>query len=113
MAQEPNASLKELALARFEFETSFCQFPKDSPQMGNTFLGHPGKENDVIQVKDTPVEMQISETDLHEVLKCGGRIHNAKWHSHPCTDSQESNGKGSEWFTSFIQLNMPVPTFGI
>ena len=29
MAQEANVSLKELAPARFEFETSFCQFLKD------------------------------------------------------------------------------------
>ena len=60
MAQEANASHEELALARFEFETSFCQFLKDPLQMGDMFLGHPGKDNDIIKVKDTPVKMQLS-----------------------------------------------------
>ena len=60
MTQEANASLKELALATFEFETSFCQFLKDCSQMGNMFLGHPGKANVIIQIKDTQVEVQFS-----------------------------------------------------
>ena len=60
MAKEANLSLKELTLGRFEFEMSFCQFLKDPLQMDDMFLGHPGRDNGILQIKDTSIEMQIS-----------------------------------------------------
>ena len=102
MAQEANVSFKTLMLARFEFETSCCQLLKFPTQMSDMFLGHTEKDNDIVQVKDTPAEMQISWTGLYEMLKGGRIMCKAKRHTYTFRESQGSHDKGGEWFTSFL-----------
>ena len=57
-----------------------CSSKSTAQSLSRCSLGVAGKEDDIIEIYDSLLELHVAQTNLHKVLKCCWSINQPKWH---------------------------------